>query len=116
MADARRRVDQAESPCSQILAAISVHYGEAVIRARFTDYVQRFVRLASRYEEDGGGSPTTIGYRSVPFSSYRNGSLGGGIFFADEATGLKEMQSNAGRIEGWRLTPSYLLYQKASYT
>lgn len=97
----------------QILNAIQSHYGEAVIRARFTDYVQRFVRIASRFEEDGGGSKTTIGYPSSNFSSTAM-RLGGGVVFVDDAQMQREMQSNVGRVEGWKLTKSYKQYQKVS--
>ena len=78
-----------------------MHYGEAVIRARFTDYVQRFVRLAARYEEEATGT-TSIGF---PCVSYRHGqlgqpgSLGSGIVFSDESSGTKELAVNAPRID-----------------
>ncbi|KAH9947502.1 spindle pole body interacting protein [Amylocystis lapponica] len=90
-----------------ILAAISFHYGEAHVRARFTEYVTRFVRLAARYEEDAMGS-TAIGYPTV---AYSEGRLGSGMSFSDEGTYLKELSMNASRIEAWRTTESYRLYQ-----
>jgi len=76
---------------------------------RFTEYVTRFVRLASRYEEDVTGS-TKFGYPSFPFTeatSNRPPQLGSGIVFSDEATRVKELSANANRIEGWRRTNSY---------
>ena len=97
----------------QITNSIQSHYGEAVIRARFTDYVQRFVRLAARYEEEATGS-TSIGYPCIP---YRHGTLGAlgtlgsGIVFPDETSGAKDLAVNAPRIEGWRASPSYQHYQ-----
>ncbi|KAF9816590.1 hypothetical protein IEO21_03991 [Rhodonia placenta] len=95
-----------------ILSAIASHYGEAHVRARFTDYAARFVRLSARYEEDTMGS-TMIGF---PSSSYteRPGEprrLGGGIGFVDEATCARELAANASRIEAWRRTESYTLFQ-----
>lgn len=93
----------------QILNAIQSHYGEPVIRARVADYVLRFVRLASRYEEDGGLLPTTIGF---PCTSYRQEKLGSGVVFADESMMGREMAAATGRVEGWRGTKSYELYQK----
>ncbi|KAL4072499.1 docking domain of Afi1 for Arf3 in vesicle trafficking-domain-containing protein [Scleroderma yunnanense] len=75
----------------------------ADIRLRFTEYVGRFVRLASRYEEVTSGA-TKLGYPSTPFIE---GSLGGGVVFPDEAAAMKELAVNASRIEGWRRTRSY---------
>jgi len=82
------------------------------VRARFTDYVQRFVRLASRYEEDTTGT-TTIGFRSLPFTiSQDTARLGSGMFFVDDAAGARELQANAARIEGWRRTELYARTQQ----
>lgn len=87
----------------QIISAITSHFGETLVRLRFTEYVGRFVRLASRYEEMTSGA-TKINYPSTPFSE---GSLGGGIVFPDEISALKELAANASRIEAWRKTRSY---------
>ncbi|GAA5855904.1 hypothetical protein JCM9279_001167 [Rhodotorula babjevae] len=96
----------------EILISIQAHYGEAVIRARFIDYVSRFVRLASRYEEDST-SATTIGFASAPFTAAGGGALGSGIVFADEAAGAREVAANGPRIEAWMRTPSYHAHQAA---
>ncbi|EMD35474.1 hypothetical protein CERSUDRAFT_116221 [Gelatoporia subvermispora B] len=96
-----------------ILSAISFHYGENHVRARFTEYAARFARLASRYEEDATGT-TTIGYPSMSYTE-RPGEprrLGSGITFVDEVTSAKELAINASRIEAWRRTESYILYQQ----
>ncbi|KAF9566805.1 spindle pole body interacting protein [Agrocybe pediades] len=90
-----------------IRAAIEDHFGESLVRMRFTEYVTRFVRLASRYEEEITGT-TAFGFPSNPFTE--NGGrpkLGSGIAFNDEATCLKELAANAHRIEAWRKTNSY---------
>ncbi|KAI0720675.1 mesa protein [Cerioporus squamosus] len=95
-----------------ILAAIASHYSEAHVRAKFAEYALRFVRVASRYEEDLLGS-TTIGYPSSTYSE-RPGEkprLGSGAFFTDDAACAKELAINAGRIEAWRRTECYRLYQ-----
>lgn len=73
------------------------------MRMRFTEYVARFVRLASRYEEVATGA-TKLGYSSAQFV---DGSLGSGIVFPDEAAAFKELAANASRIEGWRRSRSY---------
>lgn len=79
------------------------------MRLRFTEYVFRFMRLASRYEEEVTGS-TQFGYPSGLFidgTSSRPAKLGSGIVFNDESQGFKELASNAHRIEAWRKTSSY---------
>lgn len=100
------------------MGAIQSHYGESIIRARFTDYIQRFVRIASRYEEETA-SATTIGFPcaaynpAAPAAGYgAQASLGTGVVFADEATGVRELVANAARIERWMQTASYRLYQR----
>ncbi|CAK5265904.1 unnamed protein product [Mycena citricolor] len=91
----------------EIKAAIEYHYGESLVRIRFTEYVLRFVRLASRYEEDSTGS-TKFGYPSSGFDSrLPNPRLGSGIVFNDDAAGRKELAANSQRIEGWRKTNSF---------
>lgn len=91
-----------------IRAAIEDHFGESLVRTRFTEYVMRFVRLASRYEEETTGT-TKFGFPSSLFSESpgRLPHLGGGIAFGDEATCFKELMANAHRIEAWRKTNSY---------
>lgn len=92
------------------MTCIAYHYGEQLIRAKFTDYVQRFVRLAARYEEDVLGS-TQIGYPSMTFS---DGHLGSGMVL-DDALGARELTGNATRIEGWRRSDSYDYYKTVSH-
>lgn len=103
-----------------IISAITSHLGEPIIRARFTDYVRRFVRVASRWEEDHLGS-SSIAPNTKPFtipSSYLNTNtleekiemLGSGPVFADESQVKKELSINSARIEAWRETRSYQLH------
>jgi len=75
---------------------------------RFTEYVARFVRLASRYEEEVTGA-TKYGYPSQPFTEIPGQApqLGSGIAFADEAVCSRELAANAHRIEAWQKTSSY---------
>ncbi|KAG6831578.1 hypothetical protein H0H87_004797 [Tephrocybe sp. NHM501043] len=91
-----------------IRSAIDDHFGEGLVRMRFTEYVTRFVRLASRYEEEVTGS-TKIGFMSSSYSEQpgRRSQLGSGIAFSDEAAGMRELMANAQRIEAWRKTNSY---------
>ncbi|KAK2463299.1 hypothetical protein APHAL10511_004954 [Amanita phalloides] len=92
-----------------IRAAIEDHFGENLVRMRFTEYVMRFVRLASRYEEEVNGT-TRIGYLTSTFvegTLERPAQLGSGIFFTDEASCMRELNANAYRIHAWRSTNSY---------
>lgn len=93
-----------------------MHYGESHVRARFTEYAARFVKLAARYEEDVLGMTTTIGYPTVPYMEPpgEEPRLGSGLCFADEAAGARELAANASRIEAWRHTESYELWQQVS--
>ena len=74
---------------------------------RFAEYVTRFVRLASRYEEEITGGKTKIGFTSSVFVENAARPLGSGIVFNDETLGMKELVANAHRIEAWRKTSSY---------
>ncbi|KAF5381150.1 hypothetical protein D9757_009432 [Collybiopsis confluens] len=121
-----------------IKTAIEYHYGESLVRVRFMEYVMRFVRLASRYEEETvlssssssvnfapsdstnpllANAKTKIGYPSLSFKESHIasglshlGQLGSGVVFNDETLGLKELVANAHRIEGWKGTTSYKYY------
>lgn len=92
-----------------IQASIANHISEAGLRARFAEYVYRFLQLASRYEEDTQRM-TCVGYPCSQYT-YNNrtgqGSLGSGLRFSEEVAGLREVSINAARIEGWRKSPSY---------
>lgn len=90
---------------NDILASIQAHYGETSIRAKFQDYVFRFVRLAALYEEQVYGE-THIGWNS------EKNVLGYGPVFADDLAQQKELNAYANRIEGWRQTISYKYYQR----
>ncbi|KAA1094111.1 hypothetical protein PGT21_010064 [Puccinia graminis f. sp. tritici] len=49
-----------------ILQAIQAHFGESIIRARMMDYVRRFIRIGSRWEEDQYGT-SGIGIKTLSF-------------------------------------------------
>jgi hypothetical protein len=90
----------------QIVTAISYHFGERVVRMRFTEYVSRIVRLAARYEEETYGT-TQLSFTSAAFSPGPPPQLGSGMLFSDDAAGVRELSANASRIEGWRKTNTY---------
>ncbi|KAI9292829.1 spindle pole body interacting protein [Neoconidiobolus thromboides FSU 785] len=47
-----------------VMQAINSHYGELSIRAKFIDYVQRFVDIAALYEEETLSSGTKIDFQN----------------------------------------------------
>lgn len=89
----------------EVLSSIQAHYGETSIRAKFQDYVFRFVRLAATYEEQIYHT-TNIGWSSP------EALLGNGPVFQDEISKQRELNANGQRIEGWRQTISYKYYQR----
>ncbi|KAI8583546.1 hypothetical protein K450DRAFT_182945 [Umbelopsis ramanniana AG] len=95
---------------SEVLAAIQAHYGEASIRAKFEDYMQRFVRLAALYEEETYHS-TKIGTMGSKIPDPL-GIHGQSLVFTDETARQRELAYNTNRIEGWRQTISYRYYQR----
>ena len=87
--------------------AVQGHYGEAHIRAKFQDYVGRFVRLAALYEEE------VYHQTKIAWSQDEDPNLlGRGFIFADGVSKHKELAAYSPRIEGWRQTISYRYYQK----
>ncbi|KAF9787957.1 spindle pole body interacting protein [Thelephora terrestris] len=87
-----------------IVSAISYHFGESLVRARFTDYVWRFLRLAARYDEEVSGS-TTSGWPTAGYTDRgERPRLGSGLAVFDDLAGVRELQANASRIEGWKQT------------
>ncbi|KAJ2960119.1 hypothetical protein NQZ79_g4476 [Umbelopsis isabellina] len=95
---------------NDVLSAIHSHYGEAAIRAKFEEYMQRFVRLAALYEIETYHS-TKIGSTTSRIADPL-GIQGESLVFADEAARQREVAANTNRIEGWRQTISYRYYQK----
>ncbi|KAG0750010.1 hypothetical protein G6F57_004179 [Rhizopus arrhizus] len=96
----KKMVDTDAEFMQGVLSAIGAHYGETSIRAKFQDYVLKFVRLADLYEQEVCGLPA------------KESTLGYGPVFADEGAKKRELAANANRIEGWRQTISYKYYQK----
>ena len=94
----------------QVHSAIQSHYGEEAIRIKFSDYLQRFVRLTATYEQEMYGQ-TLIGYsrENTPNSDEALGL--GGVGLADEAALQRELNFYNSRMEGWIGTISYKNYQ-----
>lgn len=64
------------------------------------------------------GINTTIGYLNSSYTdrSSEGPHLGSGICFTDDAAGVRELSANASRIEAFRRTETYQLYQTVSST
>ncbi|KAF2089270.1 spindle pole body interacting protein, partial [Saccharata proteae CBS 121410] len=98
-----------------LLSAIAERRGEAVIRTRWRDYISKFTRISSTFEELVYGasalhigasplSPTSPGTVEAPADPNISGH---GYVWASEPERLKELAANVHRIEGWRNTRSY---------
>ncbi|KAF3145136.1 hypothetical protein TWF703_007720 [Orbilia oligospora] len=82
---------------------ISSRFGEWAVRARWRDWVLRFTRMATAFEEAVyGASALWIGHEE------NHVIKGHGYVWADEALKIRDLTANAARIEGWRGTRSYL--------
>ncbi|KAF3285443.1 hypothetical protein TWF173_009569 [Orbilia oligospora] len=82
---------------------ISSRFGEWAVRARWRDWVLRFTRMATAFEEAVyGASALWIGHEE------NHVIKGHGYVWADEALKTRDLTANAARIEGWRGTRSYL--------
>ncbi|KAI0226105.1 hypothetical protein L0F63_004883 [Massospora cicadina] len=73
---------------ADVVLATQAHYGEMAIRAKFADYVQRFVTLALSEDDPEGHA----------------------VAFPDEGARARELAANRPRIEGWKQTMSYRYY------
>lgn len=101
---------------ADILKSIAARHGERVIRAKWRDWVVRFTRIASAFEEAVyGASALYIGSDDVE-SGAGTGSVapGHGYVWVDEPTKLRELAGNVTRIEGWRNTRSYYSFIQVS--
>lgn len=95
---------------ADVLKSIAARHGERVIRAKWRDWVVRFTRIASAFEEAVyGASALYIGSDEMEGGGAGTGSVaaGHGYVWVDEATKLRELAGNVTRIEGWRNTRSY---------
>ena len=105
---------------ADILKSIAARHGERVIRAKWRDWVVRFTRIASAFEEAVyGASALYIGSDDMmDGGGAGTGSVaaGHGYVWVDEPTKLRELAGNVTRIEGWRNTRSYYSFIQVSKT
>lgn len=91
---------------SDILRSIAARHGERVIRSKWRDWVVKFTRISSQFEESVFGTSALYVKGNNPDLTLP-GAAGHGYVWPDEAAKLKELAGNASRIEGWRNTRSY---------
>ncbi|CAK7219238.1 hypothetical protein SEUCBS140593_003823 [Sporothrix eucalyptigena] len=121
---------------ADILKSVAARLGERVIRAKWRDWVVKFTRIASAFEESvygasvlnmsgggGGGSgndfetisPTTTNTTTPTTMSPPtavSAANGHGYVWADDNAKQRELAGNATRVEGWRNSRSYLSFIK----
>ncbi|KAI9804872.1 MAG: hypothetical protein M1825_001241 [Sarcosagium campestre] len=89
-----------------ILRSIASRHGEAVIRAKWRDWIEKFTRIAAAFEESVyGASALYIGGEEADGGSL--GITGHGYVWHDESAQQRELAGSVSRIEGWRNTRSY---------
>ncbi|KAI9886710.1 MAG: hypothetical protein M1823_001486 [Watsoniomyces obsoletus] len=89
-----------------VLRSIASRHGEAVIRAKWRDWVIKFTRVAAAFEESVyGASALWIGGEEAGDDSA--GLTGHGYVWSDEISRQRELAGSVSRIEGWRNTRSY---------
>jgi len=89
-----------------IMRSIAARYGEHAIRSKWQQYITRFTRLASAFEETVyGASALDIGAAEADAGAH--GVKGHGYVWPDDASRARELGASVWRIEGWRNTRSY---------
>ncbi len=97
-----------------ILRSIASRHGEAVIRAKWRDWIVKFTRIAAAFEESvyGASALWIGGGEEQSFESL--GISGHGYVWSDEASRQRELAGSVSRIEGWRNTRSYYSFIQVS--
>lgn len=94
-----------------VLRNISSRLGESVIRNMWRDWVIKFTRIASAFEENVYGTSALLigGLQTETKNMFK--LSGHGYVWRDEDTRLRELAGNASRIEAWRQTRSYFYFK-----
>ncbi|OLL21974.1 Protein mesA [Neolecta irregularis DAH-3] len=86
----------------EIYTMIQSHSGESAVRARWRDWILRFIQMASAYEELAYGSSAVLHTDTTNFVI-----PGQGWVWSDDNTKLRDLTVNMMRFEGWKKTASY---------
>ncbi|KAA8567563.1 hypothetical protein EYC84_008038 [Monilinia fructicola] len=96
---------------NDVIRSIAARHGEAVIRAKWRDWVVKFTRISAQFEETVYGASAL--YIGVEKAEPGNENVSGhGYVWPDENAKLRELASNVNRIEGWRNTRSYYSFKQ----
>ena len=96
-----------------VIRSIASRHGEAVIRAKWRDWVIKFTRIAAAFEESVyGASALYIGGEEADAGV--EGVTGHGYVWSDDAARQRELAGSVSRIEGWRNTRSYYSFIQVS--
>ena len=89
-----------------VLRSIASRHGEAVIRAKWRDWILKFTRVAAAFEESVYGV-SALHVNGEEMDASNIGISGHGYVWSDEASRQRELAGSVSRIEGWRNTRSY---------
>jgi hypothetical protein len=96
-----------------VLRSIAARHGEAVIRAKWKNWVEKFTRIAAAFEETVYGASAL--YIGVEEAEPGNESVSGhGYVWPSEPSKLQELAGGVMRIEGWRNTRSYYSFKQVN--
>jgi hypothetical protein len=91
-----------------VVSAITNRQGEPAVRNKFRTWVHRFTKIAGAFDEVVfGASRLKIGASEIDKDIYRYGVTGHGLVWPDEASRMREIAANVGRIEGWKQSRSW---------
>ncbi|POS86228.1 spindle pole body interacting protein, partial [Erysiphe pulchra] len=95
---------------NDVTRSIVARHGEAVIRAKWHDWVRKFSRVAAAFEETVYGASSLC--INVDVSEGLSELISGhGYVWPDETSKMKELAAGIYRIEGWRNTRSYVSFK-----
>lgn len=98
---------------NDVLRSIVARHGEAAVRTKWRDWVEKFTRISAAFEESVYGASAL--YIGVEEAEPGNESVSGhGYVWPDETTKLRELAGGVMRIEGWRNTRSYFSFKQVS--
>ncbi|KAI9893620.1 MAG: hypothetical protein M1814_006416 [Vezdaea aestivalis] len=90
-----------------VLQSVANRHGEAVIRAKWRDWVLKFTRISAAFEESVFGASALYADDKGEEVDEHSPTAGHGYVWPDEGSKARELAGGVHRIEGWRCTRSY---------
>ncbi|KAI9812119.1 MAG: hypothetical protein M1826_002949 [Phylliscum demangeonii] len=90
-----------------VMRSIGLRHGEAVIRAKWRDWIVKFTRVAAAFEESVYGASALYAGEAEGDDAAHAVLAGHGFVWSDEGSRQRELTGSVHRIEGWRNTRSY---------